>query len=227
MSSAPALSGGVFVTPVGGLSFSAVVEQKMTQTLKDGTTFQRKTTAFIARDFRGRIHNESREILSITSHREPIVLSIHIYDPETRLNTFLNPRTHIARQSTLAGKPPTSPPRDWAQLGLGNDQAQQNVRYEDLGTSDLNGLEVHGYRRAVTLNTKTSGTDEPVVVTDEYWYSDELHINMLEKHSDPRTGDLSLTITQLYRNEPNADMFEVPADFKVVDMTPPVSESQD
>lgn len=227
MSSAPAFSGGVFVTPVGGLSFSAAVEQKMTQTLKDGTTFKRRTTAFIARDFRGRIHNESREVLSITSTRQPALLSIHIYDPDTRLNTFLNPRTHIARQSTLSNPPSTAPPLDWAQQKSANDYASPNVRLEDLGTNDLDGVEVHGYRRAITLNTKASGTDQPVVITDEYWYSDELHLNMLEKHSDPRSGELTITVTQLNRNEPAADLFEVPANYKVVDMTPPGSESQE
>lgn len=227
MSSAPAFSGGEFVTPVGGLSFSAVVEQKMTQTLKDGTTFQRRTTAFIARDFRGRIHNESREVLSITSTREPALLSIHIYDPDTRLNTFLNPRTHIARQSTLPNPPLTAPPLDWAQQKTANDNAPTNVKLEDLGTNDLDGVEVHGYRRAITLNIKASGTNQPVVITDEYWYSDELHLNMLAKHSDPRTGELTVAVTQLNRNEPSADLFEVPTNYKIVDVTPPESESQE
>jgi len=227
MASGPAFSGGIFVTPIGGLSFSAVVEQRMTQTLKDGTTFQRRTTAFIARDFRGRIHNESREVLSITSNREPALLSIHIYDPDTRLNTFLDPRTHLARQSTLPNPPRTAPPLDWAQQESANDQAQPNVRLEDLGTNELDGVEAHGYRRAIKLNTKASGTDQPVVITDEYWYSDELHLNMLQKHTDPRTGELTVTVTQLNRNEPSADLFEVPANYKIVDMTPPGSESQE
>ncbi|MGC2331876.1 MAG: hypothetical protein WA581_10510 [Candidatus Acidiferrales bacterium] len=227
MSSAPAFSAGVFVTPVGGLSFSAVVEQKMTQTLKDGTTFKRRTTAFIARDFRGRIHNESREVLSITSTREPALLSIHIYDPDTRLNTFLNPHTHIARQSTLPNPPATAPPLDWAQQKSANDHPSANVRLGDLGTDDLDGIEVHGYRRAMTLSTKVSGTDQPVVIIDEYWYSDELHLNMSAKHSDPRSGELTITLTELNRNEPAADLFEIPANYKIVDVTPPESESQE
>lgn len=225
MSSAPAFSGGVFVTPVGGLSFSAVVEQKMTQTLKDGTTFQRRTTAFIARDFRGRIHNESREVLSITSTREPALLSVHIYDPNTRLNAFLNPRTHIARQSTLPNPPLTAPPLDWAQQKSAHDRVSPNVRLEDLGTNNLDGVEIHGYRRAITLSTKVSGTDQPIVIIDEYWYSDELHLNMLAKHSDPRTGDLTVTVTQLNRNEADADLFEIPTNYKILDVTPPESES--
>ena len=70
-----------------------------------------------------------------------------------------------------------------------------------------------------------SGTDQPVVIIDEYWYSDELHLNILEKHSDPRSGELTITVTQLNRNEPAADLFEIPPNYKIVDVTPPESES--
>lgn len=110
MSSAPAFSGGVFVTPVPGAPFSAEVDQSMTQVLKDGSIYRRKTAALIARDSHGRIRNESHEVLPASSTRKPVILSIHIYDPETRLNTFLNPYTHIARQRILPNPPSTEPP---------------------------------------------------------------------------------------------------------------------
>jgi hypothetical protein len=59
------------------------------------------------------------------------------------------------------------------------------------------------------------------MITDEYWYSEQLHINLLAKHSDPRTGQLTVTVTQLNPNEPALELFEVPPGYKVVDMTPP------
>jgi len=223
MSTAPAFRGGVFVTPVPGVPFSAIVEQEMTQVLKDGTSFQRKTTAFIARDVQGRIHNESHEVLPISSSRQPALLGIHIYDPYTRLNTFLDVHTHIARQSTLPTPSAMMPPSDWAQreAGAGGTLASPNVQFEDLGINTLDGIEVHGYRRMATLSTKASGTGQPVVVTDEYWYSEELRINLVEKHSDPRTGKLTITVTHLNRDEPSADWFQVPPGYKLVDVTPP------
>jgi len=221
MSTAPAFSGGVFVTPVPGVPFSAVVEQEITQVLEDGTSFQRKTTAFIARDFQGRIHNESHEVLPISSTRQPELLSIHIYDPYTRLNTFLDVHTRIARQSTLSSPASTAPPSNWAQRASGENPASPNAQFEDLGINVLDGIDVHGYRRTVTLSTKASGTGQPVMITDEYWYSEELHLNMLANHSDPRTGKLTVTVTHLNRDEPAADLFQVPPGYKLVDMTPP------
>jgi hypothetical protein len=58
-------------------------------------------------------------------------------------------------------------------------------------------------------------------VTDEYWYSDDVHLNMLVKHTDPRSGEQTMTVTQLKRGEPDPQLFVVPSDYKVVDETPP------
>ncbi len=220
MSVPPAFSGGVFVTPVPGEPFTAVAEQDLTQTLKDGTTFHRTTKGLIARDSRGRIHNEARVVVPITSTGEPPLLVTHIYDPDTRLNTFLNPYTHIARQSTLSNPPVTAPPLNWAQQESAGQPADPNARFEDLGTTVSDGISVHGYRRILSINAKLSGTGQAVTITDEYWYSEELHLNMQAKHSDPRSGDVTVTVTQFDRNEPRADLFEIPPSYKLVDVTP-------
>lgn len=193
----------------------------MTQVLKDGNSFQRKTTALIARDLQGRIHNESREVLPISSTREPALLLIHIYEPDTRLNTFLNPANHIARQSTLPNPPRTAPPNNWAQQEVAGVPESSNAKFEDLGTKVLEGIDVHGYRRTLTVSAKNGGTGEPLTITDEYWYSEEFHLNLLATHNDPRTGKLTLAVTHISRDQPSPELFEVPATYKLVDMTPP------
>jgi hypothetical protein len=47
-----------------------------------------------------------------------------------------------------------------------------------------------------------------------------LHLNMLVKHDDPRTGEQTVAITHVNRSEPPAATFEIPADYKIVDETP-------
>jgi len=84
---------------------------------------------------------------------------------------------------------------NWAQRESGENHSRPNAQFEDLGTNTLDGIVVHGYRRTVTLRSKASGTGEPVAVTDEYWYSEELHLNLLANHADPRTGKLTVTVT--------------------------------
>jgi len=227
MSSAPAFSGGVFVTPVPDAPFSAEVDQAMTQVLSDGSTFQRKTSALIARDGQGRIHNERHEILSASSTEKPRIISVHIYDPATRLNTFLNPYTHIARQNITPHPPSTEPPKNgWVHL-KSPISSMPNLQVEDLGTNMIGGLEVHGYKRTVTIPAKASGTDRPVVVYDEIWYSEELHINLQTRQYDLRIGSLTLTVTNTNVGEPDAELFAIPTDYKLVDMTPPELEARD
>lgn len=76
--------------------------------------------------------------------------------------------------------------------------------------SEMETVSVHGVRQTQTIPANASGTGKDVVVTDEYWYSEELRINMLIKHNDPRTGSMTMTVTQVSRREPDSGMFEIP-----------------
>ena len=51
-------------------------------------------------------------------------------------------------------------------------------------------------REIQTIPAEKSGTGKETVVTDEYWYSDDVRINIMIKHNDPRTGTTTLTVTQ-------------------------------
>ena len=52
-----------------------------------------------------------------------------------------------------------------------------------------------------------------VVITDEYWYSEDLRINLALKHNDPRTGGVTMTVTGINRSEPDPARFEIPAGY--------------
>jgi hypothetical protein len=90
---------GVFVTPVPDAPLTAVAELQSTQLLADGSSETKKSVNHIARDSQGRIYNERREMVPESFAGTPPLVSFHIYDPTTKLNTFLDPYTHIAHQS--------------------------------------------------------------------------------------------------------------------------------
>ena len=203
---------GVFVTPVANVPLTAVVEVTSTQTLGDGTTVSKKTFNNIARDSQGRIYNEYRSMVPETSNATPVILSMHVFDPTTKLNTFLNPETHIARQSIFD--------RPAADRGQMVPVSRPGFQVQDLGTQSMENVVVHGTKTSRTVPASATGTGKPLTVTDETWYSDELHLNMLVKHNDPRTGEQTVTITKVERSEPPAETFEIPADYKVLDATP-------
>jgi hypothetical protein len=140
---------------------------------------------------------------------KPQLLEVHIFDPQTRLSTYYDPVTHIARQQEFHGSPKAA--------GLSNSQ----VRVEDLGTDVINGFVAKGTRRTFTVPAKLSGTGAPVEIVDEYWYSEDLQINLRVRRTDPRTGVQTVEISAIQREEPEQSFFEVPQGYKIVDTTPP------
>jgi hypothetical protein len=201
---------GVFVTPVPSVPFTATVEVESSQALSDGSTEQKKTCNNIARDSAGRIYNERRTLVPSSFNGTPRIVSMHLYDPQNRMSTFMDPSTHIARESILS-KPEVDPARQ---------AANSSAQGEDLGSDTMENVQVHGTRKSKTIPAQFSGTGQTIVVIDEYWYSEDLHLNMLVKHNDPRTGEQTVTVTHVNRAEPDQAMFQVPSGYKIVDETP-------
>jgi hypothetical protein len=202
--------GGVFVTPVPNVPFTATAEVESSQVLPDGSTEQKKTYNNIARDSAGRIYNERRTLVPPSFNGTPRIVSMHLYDPQNRLSTFMDPFTHIARETVLP-MPEVDPSRP---------VTSSSAQGEDLGSDTMENVEVHGTRKSKTIPAQFSGTGQAIIVTDEYWYSEDLHLNMLVKHNDPRTGEQTVTVTHVNRAEPDQTMFQIPSGYKIVDETP-------
>jgi hypothetical protein len=203
---------GLFVTPVAGAPFSATVLIRSEQTMPDGTTVTKTTINLVGRDSRGRIHNERRALVPDSYHGTPRLIEVHIFDLQTRMNTFYDPVTRIARQRALP-EPPKAP-------NLRN-ASNPMVKVEDLESTNLDGFAATGLRRSTTIPAQASGTGAAVTVVDEYWYSEDLHMNLLVVHTDPRSGVQTVALSSIKREEPPQSFFEVPEGYKIVDVTPP------
>jgi hypothetical protein len=202
---------GVFVTPVAGAPFSAVVVIESKQALADGAVETRSSQVQIARDSRGRIHNELRALVPDGGQGAPPggmfpLISTHVFDPQTRISYFLNPATMIARMQLI---PAPRQPMD-----------ASNPNTQDLGMTTLNGMQAKGTRVTRIVPAQASGTGKEVEVTDEFWYSEELHMDLLERHTDIRGGQQTVAILSIKTGEPDASLFEVPQGYKIVDLTP-------
>ena len=209
---------GVFVTPVPGAPFSGTVEILSKEPLPDGSVYIRHTINHIARNSSGIIYNERRKLEPPDFQGEPRILSSHIYDPQTRLSTFLAPQTHIARQTVLP-TPPPAPANTTPETAIAPSNAQ-NLSTQDLGTETVAGLPLHGTRKRRTVPAALSGTGHEITITDDYWYSDDLKVYLVLKHNDPRTGEQIVGITKVDRREPDPSTFQIPSAYKIVDETP-------
>lgn len=90
---------------------------------------------------------------------------------------------------------------------------------EDLGADTMQGLPVRGVRVTETYQAGALGNDRSLTIVTEKWYSDALKINLLTKRTDPRFGIQTVRVTELVRGEPEASLFSVAEDYKVVSET--------
>jgi len=201
----------VFVTPIPNAPFSGVVRVERSLLQPDGSVTNLKSMRDISRDSRGRIHNEARAMVPASSAETPGVISIHLYDPQTRISTTLDPEERTFSTRTINHPPATVPPS--VRYGSPTDNGlPQNefTKEENLGVNDMEGVAVHGVREVQTIPAE----NKEIVITDEYWYSEELRINMMIKHSDPRKGTVTMTVVQVVRTEPDPALFEIPQGYK-------------
>jgi hypothetical protein len=212
VSSAQAQNPDIFVTPIPANPFSGTVNVERSFVQKDGQIVKSKTAREIGRDSRGRIFNEMRTLVPASSNESPQVVGIHIYDPETRATIMVNDRQHTFRKGTV-NRPPDAVPPSFLSASSGLNTLPQNqfTKEEDLGNKVIEGLSVHGVLQSQTIPAENGG--KGVVITDEYWYSEDLRINLVLKHNDPRTGGVAMTVTGIKRSEPDPARFEIPAGY--------------
>ena len=90
----------------------------------------------------------------------------------------------------------------------------------ELGSKDIEGVKAEGKVRSYDIPAGEVGNRNAIVVSDEIWYSPELQVPLLTKHSDPRSGDRIYRLDNIKREEPAASLFVVPSDYTVKDATP-------
>jgi len=203
---------GVSIPSVPNLPFTAKVVISSTRMLGDGTQVQRKTTNVIARDSQGRWHNEGRQLVAATDSSEPRIFYIGIYDPQSRTRSVIYPAQRLVRVFHASPSVAAAIPRQTAPLPNG-----AVLSKVELGTQMAEGLELHGTRETRTFPAGVFGNDRSFEVVDEFWYSSDLKINIIVRHNDPRTGVQTVGVTELTRTEPDAKLFEVPADYRRVE----------
>jgi hypothetical protein len=90
-----------------------------------------------------------------------------------------------------------------------------NVKEESLGQKAFDGVLADGKRVTTVLPAGVIGNQAAITVQSEQWFSPDLEILLMTRHSDPRTGETSYTLTNIVRVEPAAGLFDVPADYTI------------
>ena len=94
------------------------------------------------------------------------------------------------------------------------------VKEEQLGKQVIEGVEAEGSRTTITIPVGEVGNERAIEIVSERWYSPELQMVVMTRHSDPRTGETTYRLTNISRTEPVKSLFEVPADYTVKEGMP-------
>ena len=86
---------------------------------------------------------------------------------------------------------------------------------QDLGQRSIEGLAARGTRTTTVLPPGTIGNEQPIRIVTEEWFAPDLQVLVQTKHSDPRSGDTTYTLSNIVRAESDRSLFEVPADYAV------------
>ena len=86
---------------------------------------------------------------------------------------------------------------------------------EQLGKQLIEGVEAEGTRTKITIPAGEIGNERAIEIVSERWYSPELQLVVMTRHSDPRSGETTYKLTNINRTEPAKSLFEVPSDYTI------------
>ena len=222
--------------PVKGVPFCATISTEHTQSFADGNRIHSSDSSTLCRDSEGRTRREAGlNLLGAGPEKSPPKL-ITILDPVAGVRYMLDPENKTAHRMSLSAPGPGAPPDLSKHVMVFHNGAQEvgggstDVFYhkavpdheaagttENLGDQTINGIHAMGTRMTHTIPAGQMGNDKPIVVTSERWYSQDLKATVMTKHDDPWAGELKTEFTSVNTAEPDASLFTVPGDYKIVD----------
>src|SRR5277367_1296034 len=200
---------------VTGAPFSATISTQATQTLADGNTIQHTSTGSLARDSQGCTRRDMTLPAfgpwADSAKAAPHVVSVN--DPVASTRFLLDTDTKVARNMQVAAG-------DWAgkehrESAAAKATEESETVTTSLGTQMVGGVSAEGTRYTRTVPAGQIGNTKPIVIVTERWYSPDLQMFVMTKHTDPRMGETTFQITNIQRQEPAATLFQVPADYTV------------
>ena len=87
---------------------------------------------------------------------------------------------------------------------------------ENLGEQMIEGVRATGTRNTTIIPAGSPiGNVNEIRVVSEQWFSPDLEVLVMTRHSDPRVGETIYRLTNIVRAQPDPNLFSVPPDYKI------------
>lgn len=230
--------------PVKGAPYSATTTSESTQTLADGNHIAQTYTGSVARDSQGRTRQDTAlppignlsaaSLPHLVFVRDPVAgtsFTLNLTDKTAWKNPMpmvdvegpgmqIETSTVIVRKKDGGGAPdmPPPPPAMEMMRHIERDRDDDSqATTESLGSQTIEGVPANGVRTTRTIPAGQIGNERPISIVTEVWTSPDLKTIISSKREDPRMGEQTFKLTNIVRGEPDASLFTVPADFKMID----------
>lgn len=217
--------------PVKGAPYSAEAVNETIQTLADGNRIVQHSSAMQYRDPDGRERREETSAMGAIFISDPVAGVRYTLHPESKTAEKLPAEAFNVTANAgggrggrgggvtvaVAGPGPGVPaPNQFFFVTSGRiDTWSGDAKTEQLGNMFIEGVQAQGTRTTTTIPAGAIGNDRPIDIVDERWYSPDLQMTVMTKHSDPRTGETSFALKNINRSSPPPYLFEIPADYSV------------
>jgi hypothetical protein len=211
-----------------------------TQTLGDGTRIHNEHQVTVYRDSQGRVRREQPEEISITDPVSGVGYMLNtktMTARKTQVSVFVDTGktdgvytiqtgagvlTGLGHSTEDMPKVLTSTHTmtertETSTVTLNGQTVTMTPNKETLGTQMMEGVNAQGERRTSTIEAGAIGNDRPIQIVSERWYSPDLHVDVMTRRSDPRTGEQITRLINIIRSEPDASLFQVPAGYQIVE----------
>ncbi|MGA9068675.1 MAG: hypothetical protein WB424_00385 [Terracidiphilus sp.] len=217
------------VTP---LPYTAEYKTTRVRTLADGSLSTRESTEVVAVDAQGR-RMTSTTTVPLTGDQTPVT-RVTVFDPIAHTNTswtvpgqrvtvLTMPAPGALRPACAPNSTATSSTHFGATFGVDRTQPYR-PNIEDLGTDTILGLEARGRRTVTMIPAGKVGNDTPTQRTSETWTAITPGLAGLvvrQVTEDPLAGKTNKELVNFTQAEPDAALFQPPADYEVVNKEPP------
>jgi hypothetical protein len=221
-----------FEKVVASAPYRATAITEITQELADGNRIERRTSAAVYRDGRGRIRREVAvaAIGAAIPEGDP-ARTVVILDPAAGVGYQLDAEAQVARKLAPRADGPRRPRAEPGDGGPPAPRGPLGPRHrrprgspdlpapttEPLGRKTIEGVEADGTRTTFTIPAGEIGNAKPIQVVHERWFSPDLQVVVMSQRTDPRFGTTTYRLTDIERSEPEPDLFEVPEGYTITD----------
>jgi hypothetical protein len=229
------------ITP--GRPYSAEAVTETVQVLGDGNRIDRRSATKVYRDGEGRTRREvlaedgsvrsitiSDSVAHMSYTLDPktkiaykaggsIIFPMPVRSPSSGTYTYTLQRSDEGHATAKLAETRATTARAGGS-GTGGvktrrDAPDPNVTREDLGPQNIEGVMATGTRTTTVIPAGEIGNALEIRIVSEQWFSDELQLLVMTRHSDPRSGETTYRLRDILRVEPDQSFFTVPPDYTI------------